>query len=49
MDYINGDTYYKIHYPEHNLVRARAQLALLRSIESHYTEMCHTIRRLAHD
>ena len=27
-DYLNGDTYYKIVYPEHNLVRARAQLRL---------------------
>ncbi|MBQ5532160.1 MAG: aminoglycoside phosphotransferase, partial [Bacteroidales bacterium] len=28
-DYLNGDTYYKIQYPEHNLVRTRAQLRLL--------------------
>ena len=27
-DYINGDTYYKIRYPGHNLVRTRNQLAL---------------------
>ena len=27
-DYINGDTYYKTSYPEHNLVRARNQFAL---------------------
>lgn len=27
-DYLNGDTYYKIRYPEHNLVRARAQWQL---------------------
>ncbi len=33
MDYIDGDTYYKIKYPEHNLVRAKAQLKLLQSIE----------------
>ena len=30
-DYINGDTYYKIKYPEHNLVRTRNQMALYRS------------------
>ena len=30
-DYINGDTYYKIQYPEHNLVRTRNQMALWRS------------------
>lgn len=38
-DYINGDTYYKTAYPDHNLVRTRAQLQLLYSIESHYPEM----------
>lgn len=27
-DYINGDTYYKVNYPEHNLVRTRAQWKL---------------------
>ncbi|MCB0533925.1 MAG: aminoglycoside phosphotransferase family protein, partial [Saprospiraceae bacterium] len=27
-DYLAGDRYYKIRYPEHNLVRARNQLAL---------------------
>lgn len=34
-DYLNGDVYYKTQYPEHNLVRARNQLALLESIERH--------------
>lgn len=27
-DYLNGDTYFKINYPEHNLDRARCQLKL---------------------
>lgn len=27
-DYINGDIYYKVKYPEHNLVRTRNQMAL---------------------
>lgn len=31
-DYINGDTYYKIKYPEHNLVRTRNQLQLFREV-----------------
>lgn len=39
MDYINGDTYYRIHYPDHNLVRAKAQYKLLLSIEAQYDEM----------
>lgn len=38
-DYINGDTYYKIAYPEHNLVRTRAQFKLLQSAEAHEQEM----------
>lgn len=33
-DYIQGDTYYKIQYPEHNLIRSRNQLHLLRKVES---------------
>jgi hypothetical protein len=28
-DYLNGDTYYKIAYPEHNKVRALAQVRYL--------------------
>ncbi len=32
-DYINGDTYYKIAYPEHNLVRTKAQLKLVHELE----------------
>ena len=39
MDYIDGDLYYKIHYPEHNLVRTRSQYALLRSMEDNYPRM----------
>ncbi len=31
-DYINGDTYFKIKYPGHNLDRARNQIALAESI-----------------
>lgn len=33
-DYINGDTYYKIRYPEHNLVRTKAQLRLFECAEA---------------
>lgn len=38
-DYLNGDTYYKIHYAEHNLVRTKAQFKLLQSLEEHSAEM----------
>lgn len=46
-DYINGDTYYKIQYPEHNLVRTRAQIRLLESVEAHEEEMKEFIKSLA--
>ena len=46
-DYINGDTYYKIAYPEHNLVRTRAQLRLLEEQEKVTGEMTAIIRRLS--
>ena len=32
-DYLNGDTYFRIHYPQHNLDRARNQFALVRDME----------------
>ncbi|MGL5690193.1 MAG: phosphotransferase enzyme family protein, partial [Bacteroidales bacterium] len=38
-DYLNGDTYYKIKYPEHNHVRTVAQFKLLNSIEENEAEM----------
>lgn len=38
-DYINGDTYYKIKSPDHNLTRTRSQLALLKSVEANTPAM----------
>lgn len=38
-DYINGDTYYKTQYADHNLVRSKAQFKLLQSVEAHQGEM----------
>lgn len=38
-DYLNGDTYYKIAYPEHNLIRAKAQYVLLHSIDNQFDRM----------
>ena len=39
MDYIDGDRYYKIRYPDHNIVRTRAQYALLQKMEQAYPKM----------
>jgi len=44
-DYIEGDTYYKIHFPDHNLQRTRAQLQLLRKMEEKYE----TLRKIVQD
>jgi Ser/Thr protein kinase RdoA (MazF antagonist) len=46
MDYIDGDKYYKIAYPDHNLVRTRAQYRLLQSMERQYDQMCAIIKSL---
>lgn len=45
-DYINGDTYYKISYPEHNVVRTKAQLQLLHKIENRMPEIIDTIETI---
>lgn len=39
MDYIGGDTYYKIKSPEHNLIRTKAQYKLLTSMEAQLSQM----------
>lgn len=46
-DYILGDVYYKIDYPEHNLVRARNQHALLDSMDAQYGQMQEFIGNLS--
>jgi hypothetical protein len=48
-DYLNGDTYYKIHFPEHNLQRTKAQLKLLQSIEENYDKMYRIVKRYAQE
>ena len=45
-DYINGDTYYKVKYPTHNLDRARNQLVLYRDVRRHDDMMAAFIQRL---
>lgn len=46
-DFIDGDNYFKIHHPEHNLQRCRAQFQLIRSIETQFTQMQDVINKLA--
>ena len=46
MDYIDGDTYYRIKYPEHNLVRTHAQYKLLEDMERKEAQMRECIAEL---
>ena len=38
-DYLNGDTYFRIHRPQHNLDRCRNQFKLVADMEAHLDEM----------
>jgi hypothetical protein len=44
-DYIDGDLYYKIAYPEHNLVRTKAQFKLLQSLEKNFDKMQEIVKK----
>lgn len=45
-DYIDGDLYFKVRSPEHNLIRAHAQMKLLEDVEAKYDQMCAVIDEL---
>ena len=38
-DYLNGDTYFRINYPEHNLVRAARSSSIVENMEKQMDEM----------
>jgi len=44
-DYISGDVYYKIHKPDHNILRARAQFRLVECFEKQLDVMKSIISR----
>ena len=46
-DYLVGDRYFRIDYPEQNLHRARAQLVLFRDMMAHMDDMRAIVRELA--
>lgn len=46
-DYLNGDVYFKVACPDHNLVRARTQFQLLGEMDAHWDEMASLIDELA--
>ena len=47
IDYLDGDTYYKVKHPEHNLVRTRAQLKLTKDGEDKMDKLKAIIKKLS--
>ncbi len=43
-DYLDGDVYFRISYPEQNLVRSRVQLKLAAEMEKHMEQMKEIVR-----
>lgn len=48
-DYITGDKYFKLNYPEHNLVRTKCQLKLALDMEKKLNQMQSIIAKYASD
>ena len=46
-DYLNGDTYFRVHRPSHNLDRCRNQFKLVSDMESRLDEMKAIVRKYA--
>ena len=38
-DYLEGDTYFRVTHPTHNLERCRTQFKLVADMEAHWAEM----------
>ena len=46
-DYLDGDHYFRIHYPEQNLDRCRTQFKLVADMEAQFEEMAAVVRKYA--
>jgi hypothetical protein len=46
-DYLQGDTYFRIHRPNHNLDRCRTQITLVKDMENKWNEMKEIIKEAA--
>ena len=44
-DFLQGDTYFKTAYPEHNLVRARTQFCLVKEMEEQFDQMIKIVEK----
>ncbi|NLA83242.1 MAG: phosphotransferase [Clostridiales bacterium] len=47
LDFLNGDKYFRIHRPGHNLDRARCQIRLAQDMLKHYDNMCKIIQKFS--
>ena len=45
-DYLNGDKYYGVNKPKHNLIRTRAQIAYLKDLIANFEEMDSYVKNL---
>ena len=45
MDHINGDIYFQVHRPNHNLERAKNQLKLVNDMENYMDEMMNIVNK----
>ena len=45
-DYLDGDVYFRIHHPSHNLERARCQIALLLDMERKRPQLEEMVRKI---
>ncbi len=48
-DYLDGDLYFKTAYQEHNLIRARSQVALAMDMECKWEEMNQIVKKVAEE
>ena len=46
-DYLDGDHYFRIHYPEQNLDRCRTQFKLVRDMEQQFEAMAAVVKKYA--
>lgn len=46
-DYLEGDHYFRIHYPEQNLDRCRTQFKLVRDMEKNFDQMAAIVQKYA--
>ena len=45
LDYLDGDIYFKVTRPEHNLIRARTQIKLAQDMEEKFSRMQAVVNR----